>query len=529
VRWLKLGKRTRKGNEFQDEQTAKVSTGKVWRWPRLTIDLNSPHHRRNLMIASLLVILGGLVFLVVSYKGYEYTESAEFCGLLCHPMIPQFVRYEDSPHVNVECVQCHIGPGASFFVRSKIDGLRQVYAVLANTYHRPILSPVHNLRPARETCETCHTPTAFTDNIVRNVVHYDNDEANTRIQTTLILKMGGWEESTGVSQGIHWHINSEVYYIAADEQRQVILWIGVKQPDGSLQEYYLRDMLSMAQTSFVEEARANGQMRLMDCIDCHNRAAHYIPSPQEAVDDAIEDNLISTNIPFIRARAVEVLSANYNNQAEALAAIDALRDFYVRAASEQGEEMTVASNSAIDSGEFDTQLASSLVEIRNIYSETNFPVIGLNWQSNPNNDRHTPSPGCFRCHDDRHVSVGTDGEVVETISVECNLCHTVPIVGRGSEMLFEAPVIVGATPPSHLSFSWTIEHRSVTDTEVQECYNCHGQAFCNNGACHNLSHPENMLYTHADEYRLRGNQVCYTCHQNILCGRCHPGGIVQNP
>jgi hypothetical protein len=202
--------------------------------------------------------ISAVIFLFSGLKTYEYTESSEFCGTSCHPMGPQFVRYEESPHAHVECVECHIGPGTSFFVKSKIDGLRQVVAVLLNNYSRPILSPVHDLRPARETCENCHTPTAFKDNIIKTVLHYDDDEANTPVQSTLILKMGGWEKASGVSQGIHWHVTNEVNYIIIDDQRQVVIWVGVKQPDGSMKEYYSRDMLTMAQTSFVEDAFENG-------------------------------------------------------------------------------------------------------------------------------------------------------------------------------------------------------------------------------------------------------------------------------
>ena len=177
---------------------------KRWlRWPSFTIDLNRPEHRRNLFVSFVGLVLVGVVFLVSGVRTYQYTESAEFCGTVCHPMKSEFVRYESSPHANVECAKCHIGPGASFFVKSKIDGLKQVYAVLMNTYSRPIKSPVHDLRPARETCEQCHTPTSFRDNIIKTIVHYDNDEANTPVQSTLILKMGGWQESTGMSEGIH--------------------------------------------------------------------------------------------------------------------------------------------------------------------------------------------------------------------------------------------------------------------------------------------------------------------------------------
>jgi hypothetical protein len=153
--------------------------------------------------------------------------------------------------------------------------------------------------------------------------------------------------------------------------------------------------------------------------------------------------------------------------------------------------------------------------------------MNLDWRTNPNNERHTPTPGCFRCHDGKHVSVDANGKQ-ETISVACNLCHTVPIVSTGSETLVESPVIVGNVPDSHTAFSWTITHQTITDAQKTECYQCHGQAFCNNGACHNLSHPTNMAFTHAAEVERVGAQVCYTCHQDITCTRCHPGGI-SNP
>ena len=363
-----------------------------WRWPRLTIDLSRAADRRNLFLLISLLTLLGAGGAYATLKGYEYTESAEFCGETCHVMAPQYTRYEDSAHANVECAQCHIGPGASFFIKSKIDGLLQVYAVMAETYARPIKSPVHNLRPARETCETCHAPTSFKDNIIKTIVHFDNDEANTRVQSTLILKMGGWQESLGVSQGIHWHITNPVYYIAADEQRQVMLWVGAQQPDGSLKEYFSRDTLTMDRAAFVEAARANNEVRELDCIDCHNRAAHQVPTPDVAVDAAIELGHIATTLPFIRAKAIEVLTPAYDSEADALAAIDGLSDFY---------RVGYPEVHANQRGELDAALA----ELKNIYYATNFPDMGLNWKTNPNNERHTPFAGCFRCHDDKHVSV----------------------------------------------------------------------------------------------------------------------------
>ncbi len=487
------------------------------RRPRqILIDLSRPEHRRNLLLGIVLLLLLGVGLLLSGIQVYEYTESAEFCGGACHPMEPQYTRYRWSAHANVDCSKCHIGPGASFFIKSKIDGLKQVYAVLTNSYSRPIKSPVHNLRPARETCEECHNPATFRDNVIKIIRHYDNDEQNTPIQSSLILKMGGYQETTGISQGIHWHITNPVYYIATDEQRQAIVWIGVEQEDGSLVEYYARDLVTMAQTSFVEEAWAQGRVRKMDCIDCHNRTGHPIPPPEEMVDRAISDGLIPGDIPYIRAKAVELLKASYNRTAEAYAAIDGLLDFY-----------RVHYPQIYASRRSDIQ--GALAYIKKIYSQTTFPELGLNYRTNPDNERHTPFPGCFRCHDGKHIRVDEQGNGGEAISVKCNLCHTVPIVGRGEERILGVPVLTGPIPENHSDFRWTIEHRSIDAAERTQCLDCHGQAFCNNGICHNVSHPPDMLFTHAEEYRKRGDQVCYTCHQNVLCSRCHPGGIVENP
>lgn len=483
---------------------------------KITLDFSQPRHWRNFLFAlagvNTFIVLG----LVSGYKAYSYLESAEFCGLTCHPMEPQFVAYQRSAHANVDCVECHVGDGMAYYFRSKIDGLRQVYTLLTDTYSRPIKSPVHNLRPARETCEHCHTPASFKDNVVKTVAHYDNDEANTKVLSTFILKMGGWEASTGNSQGIHWHITNPVFYIPADEQRQVILWVGVQREDGSLQEYFARDMLQMAQTSFVEQARQNGEIRQMDCIDCHNRTAHDIPTPEEMIDKAIDDGLVSSTIPFIRRKAAAVLGAEYDTLAAAYQGISEI------AAQYQTDLPEINTNQ-------NEQILSAVDHLQQIYSSTNFPEMNLDWETNPNNEGHTPSLGCFRCHDGKHVSVSPSGSEVKSISASCNLCHTVPIIGRGSDLIVESPVIVGAPPASHAEFSWTIDHQYISETEKLDCYQCHGQGFCNNGVCHNLSHPPDMLFTHADEYRQKGNQVCYTCHQNINCAQCHSGGFVVNP
>lgn len=485
-------------------------------WFRFTIDLSLSKHRRILFFFLIGLSLTGTTLTLGAYSAYAYSESSEFCGTVCHTMAPQFTRYRRSAHANVECVECHVGPGFDFYVKSKIAGMRQLVAIVTNTYSRPIKSPVHDMRPARETCEECHTPALFKDNIVKKIVHFENDASSSPILSTLILKMGGWQESTGLSHGIHWHITNPVYYLAADEQRQVMLWVGVEQDDGKLKEYYSRDLLLMANTSIVDEARARGEIRKMDCIDCHNRSAHDIPAPEIMVDEAIETGLVSTQIPFIRARSIELLKTNYASIDEGLKAIDGLSDYYRTNMPETYESQS-------------QDLDATATLLKQIFASTNFPDMNLDWKSNPNNENHTYSLGCFRCHDDKHVRVDSAGRQTEVISASCNLCHTVPIVGRGDDLLVEAPVIVGSAPDSHATFRWTIEHQGISESEKQDCYQCHGQGFCNNGICHNLNHPRDMLYSHADEFRQQGDEVCYICHQDIHCSRCHPAGVVENP
>jgi nitrate/TMAO reductase-like tetraheme cytochrome c subunit len=478
------------------------------RWPHIQFDLRQRSHRWKFLLVVVVLVVFGLAVVAGGMQGYVYTESVEFCGTVCHSMYPQLERHSESAHSNVACTQCHVGEGAGAFVQSKIDGTRQLVTTILDSYSRPIKSPVHNLRPAREICEHCHSPTSFTDNIIKIKQHYDNDEQNTPVETTLILKMGGVNTLTGESKGIHWHVSSEVYYIALDYQRQTMAWVGVMQPDGTMKEYFSRDLIGMGQTNFVEEARKKGELRRLDCIDCHNRTAHYIPYPEQSVDRAMEHGLISPNLPFIHRDAVDLLNTTFASEEEAYQAIDELGAQY----------------EAYPRAEVNLAVAT----LKDIYSITNFPDMNLDWKTNPNNERHNPTLGCFRCHDGNHVSRDAQGNE-DVIRVECNLCHTVPITGRGAETIVEVPVIVGNIPESHVDFSWTITHQNVPASEMTACYDCHGRSFCNNGACHNLQHPPDMLYTHPQSYAQSGGQVCFTCHQNVTCTRCHAGGIISKP
>jgi hypothetical protein len=118
------------------------------------------------------------IFATASYRGVEYVDSINFCGTTCPTVTsPEYTAYQNSPHAHVTCIDCHIGPGAPWFVRSKLSGLRQVLAVTFHAYSRPIPSPVKYLRPPRETCEQCHWPQRFTGDKFLVKTSYKDDES----------------------------------------------------------------------------------------------------------------------------------------------------------------------------------------------------------------------------------------------------------------------------------------------------------------------------------------------------------------
>ena len=186
-------------------------------------------------------VINIMIVSMAAYSGIEFMDSTAFCGTVCHEVMqPEHEAFKAGAHARVGCVQCHIGPGASWFVKSKLSGTRQVFAVMLNTHERPIPSPVQNLRPARETCEQCHWPEKFHGDKVKVIHTFANDEASTESTTTLQIHVGGGSDKLSIATGIHWHMNvaNEVEYITTDERRQVIPYVRVKDRQGNVREYF---------------------------------------------------------------------------------------------------------------------------------------------------------------------------------------------------------------------------------------------------------------------------------------------------
>jgi hypothetical protein len=318
-------------------------------------------------------------------------------------MQPEFVANQAGPHARVACVQCHIGSGAPWFVKSKLSGTRQVFAVTLNTFSRPIPSPVTNLRPARDTCEQCHWPAKFHGDIIRVRKEYASDEQNSATTTTLRVHVGGGDEKLGQMSGIHWHmaLANTVEYIATDNKRQVIPWVRFVDRFGKEKIYRAEGV--------TQEQLDRGERRTMDCVDCHNRPSHpFSASAERAVDSALAGNEIAADLPFIRREGVAALRADYPSQEAASNAIaEKIRTFYRTTYAQLYPQRR-------------QEIERSIAALQGLYNRNVFPSMKVGWGTYPNNIGHMDFPGCFRCHDDSHKAA--DGSVIKQ---DCDTCHAI--------------------------------------------------------------------------------------------------------
>jgi nitrate/TMAO reductase-like tetraheme cytochrome c subunit len=450
------------GMALERRRRRRMAPGEIAVYPRL--DLNEPHSRRAFFAFLLFTFLFISASAFGSYQAYEFSDSVSFCGQTCHSVMnPEFTAYQAGAHARVRCVDCHVGPGAGWYVRSKISGAYQLYSVTFKKYPKPINSPVHNLRPAPETCEQCHWPEKFFGAQLKVITHYGYDEQNTVRQLRMLINVGGGSPTTGLVQGIHWHMNiaNEITYISADEHRQIIPWVRIKDRAGNVTEYYDRNR------PLSTEQITAGAKRRMDCVDCHNRPAHdYLP-PDVAVDQAFVAGRLDTALPFLKKQAVEILSKQYSTSSEALFAIEQnLNQFY-------------RTNYADVYSQKQASIKGAVAEVQRIFRTYFFPEMKTDWQTHPNNIGHLYFAGCFRCHDGEHVS--NTGKV---ISNNCNTCHTViydsarPAEQNVKTGPFQHPVDLGALAEHKCEFchkgNRPFQHPvNLGDISMFQCVECH--------------------------------------------------------
>jgi NapC/NirT cytochrome c family protein/cytochrome c len=411
------------------------------------------------------VVLGILFVALLSggVYGWEYTNSPKFCGTACHTMPPQDVTYKLSPHVNVTCEECHVGR-ASFGsqLMRKTQNVKETYDYAFTLYKYPIFAEA--LRPPRDTCEKCHQPEAFLGDSLRTINHFADDSDNSKTSTYLILKTGGGAKRDGQGLGIHWHIVNKVEYYATDALAQDIPYVRVTNDDGATTEY--TDVNANVDISKIDKS----QIKTMDCVTCHNRVTHNFEVPAQSVDEALSKGLLDPTLPNIHEKAVEVLSAKYASRDEAVAAIQGIDAYY------KGREHY---------SENADKIKAAIKEIQTIYDSTVFHDQKVDWTTHPNNLGHINSPGCFRCHDGKHLDANQ-----KAIRLECNLCHSVPVVAKSQDFVTKIEISRGPEPETHRNPNWISLHNQAIGASCAACHTMDdpggtsNTSFCSNSACH---------------------------------------------
>jgi len=372
------------------------------------VDFGDPVFRHGIDFVLVATFVNVVIVGTASYRAVEHMDSAEFCGATCHvPMAPEWAAYQVSPHSHVACVDCHIGSGFSSFVQAKVNGTKQLVEVSFNTFPRPIESPVKNLRPAREICEGCHTPARFIGEKLLVKTDYADDEKNSMTRTLVLLHLGG-RDSLSHLTGIHGVHLGHIEYIASDSTRQTIPWVSKRNADGSTTEFVSSDA----------KGPVTGEKRTMDCIDCHNRAAHTFQVPEDALNRAMAEGSPSATLPFVHKEGLQLIKASYTSQQDAGAKIQGGLEQYYRS---QYPAVWSAQKAQVD------QAAKTLVAI---YDSNVFPDMKVTWGTHPNNVGHTSSPGCFRCHDVSH-----NDKKANSITQDCAACHNLLAVDEANPKL----------------------------------------------------------------------------------------------
>lgn len=365
------------------------------------LDMNTPTARRRMTVALFALPVVLAITATGGYRAYHFVESVPFCGEVCHVVMePEHTTFHNSPHAGITCASCHVGSGFKWFVRTKIYGAIELYSLALNKFERPLSCPVENLRPANETCGECHWRQKDFGQVMRTKTRYLTDKKSSPWTMVMFMNLGGGDPEKGPVTGIHWHVNGEkVEYVSVDDERLVIPWVRVTYPDGHSTVYRTTD----EEQAISDETAMAMHVREMDCTDCHNRPSHRFLSPNQAVDAAIAAGILDTSLPNLKNNVAGVLAKDYETVTEAHAAIaEKLRKKYA------------------DRPELDALVQS----VQDLYSANFFPAMGANWKAYPDHIGHMTTPGCFRCHDGKHVN-----DKGEPIVHGCDDCHTIAAQG----------------------------------------------------------------------------------------------------
>jgi len=370
------------------------------------ISMQDPVFRHGVDFVLVATFINFVIVGTASYRGVAYMDTPEFCGAACHVMAPEFANYHVSSHRGVACTECHIAPGAMGFVHAKVNGTKQLAMVLTSTFPRPIMAD-NKVPAAAVTCLKCHNQGSLIGDKLLVTTSFGDDEANARTSNLTLVHVGG-KDAFGHLSGIHGAHMGHIEYIATDSTGQTIPWVAKTNADGSVTEFAAADA----------KLPAGAQKRTMDCLDCHNRAAHSFSTPENALNKLMAQGSPNASLPFIHKEGLELLKASYDSPEAAQQKIaSGLAGFY------RSKYPAVFSSQR-------AQIDDAAKTLTGIYTTNVFPAMKVTWGTHPNNIGHNDSPGCFRCHDGSHTS-----KAGATITNDCSLCHNLLVSGEANPKL----------------------------------------------------------------------------------------------
>lgn len=336
------------------------------------LNFNDPRLRTTALVIAALTVVNLMIVSVASFKGLEVMHNDAFCGGTCHKVMqPEAVGHLQPPHASVHCVDCHIGEGASHFVKAKLRGVGQMVEFFTGDYVRPAPQPTE---VRTEVCTRCHDADRYTEGRLHVLRKYGDQETAVEKITIYRTLVGGLRDEKW--HGVHQHNGMKVRYLS-NSNRSTISEIEVTRPDGSSDKFVAQE----------PKAPADAQWYEMSCTDCHNRPAHTFSAPQSIVDGALSRGAIAKNLPFIGREAVAVLKASYPSREEATkgipAALVASYMHLIPALDADGKARVEAAGKVLAEA----------------WSNNNFPEMKVTWGTYVNYLQHD---GCYRCHDEKH-------------------------------------------------------------------------------------------------------------------------------
>ncbi len=413
--------RTDSGKGFWESVTAPMAQDE-----KLAVEFRT----RVVPMLLILTAINVLFMVIAGARTLHYMDEAEFCGTTCHEVMgPEWNVYNASPHAHVACVDCHIGSGLEALAKAKLNGAWQMVSATFNLYNRPIPTPIHNLRPARHTCMKCHWPSKFYGSKLVQKRRYKTDANNTLQFTTLNLKV---DAQYGVGSGIHWHIDemNEVRFSSVDDKREEMIWVEVRRPDGSYHRFTNTKLDSLPEPDRAAEGEGS---RVMDCVDCHNRATHIYEKPDAALDLELAKGNIDSNLPWVKREGMRLLMHSYDDKETGIQTIrDKMDEFY----------SNPDSGYSVDPAALDR----SIQAMQGIYDRNIYPHMNITWNTYPNHLGHQIGKGCFSCHNFMGVEQSEgcfrchnqkmQDEEGNSISDECTLCHSILSLGESDPLKY---------------------------------------------------------------------------------------------